>query len=153
MAQSDSPSVSPSASKSPSASASPSSSTSPDLTGVKVFKIALPGYNATTDTNPDHFSLYVDQHTDYVLIKEKTRSSISVAGSGGSQTIAHGLGYVPFVLVFYTSASGTYRKVHGATDPALSNPYFEVDTTNLVLKNPTANTVTMSYYIFYDNIT
>ena len=37
----------------------------------QVFKIALEGYNAETDTDPNHFSLYVDQEVDYVLIKEK----------------------------------------------------------------------------------
>ena len=119
----------------------------------QVIKIALPSYDAFNDTNPDHFALYVDQKTDNILIKEKTRGSISVAGSGGSETIAHRLGYVPFVLAFYESSAGVFRKIHGATDPATSNPYFTVDSTNLVLRNPTGSSTTMSYYIFYDNIT
>jgi len=64
---------------------------------TQVFKIALPGYNASTDTDPNHFSLYVDQLVDYVLIKEKTYSTASV---NGTTNIAHGLDYVPFCLVF-----------------------------------------------------
>ena len=118
----------------------------------QTFKIALPGYNAYTDTDPNHFALYVDQVTDYVLIKEKTRGSVSVSGSGGSETIAHGLGYVPFVLAFYESSSGVYRKIHGSTDPTSSAPFFTVDDTNLVLRNPSVGDKTMSYYIFYDNV-
>ncbi len=116
----------------------------------QVFKIALEGYNAETDTDPNHFSLYVDQEVDYVLIKEKVRDSIEVAGSGGSEVIAHGLGYVPFILGFYESSSGVQRKIHGSTNPASSDPYFEVDSTNLTLRNPSGSAVIMSYYIFYD---
>lgn len=44
-------------------------------------KIALPGYNAFTDTDPNHFSLYVDQSVDYILIKEKTKDTVSVNGT------------------------------------------------------------------------
>ena len=39
-----------------------------------VIRVALPTYNALTDTNPDHFALYSDQ--DWVLIKEFTRINI-----------------------------------------------------------------------------
>lgn len=119
----------------------------------QVFKIALPGYNAFTDTNPDHFALYVDpdDRVDYVLIKEKSRRSVSVPASG-SVEISHGLGYVPFCLVFYESSSGVFRKVHGATDPTNSNPHFTVTNTSLTLKNPTALSVVMKYYIFYDEV-
>ena len=61
-------------------------------------KIALPGYNAFTDTDPDHFALYVDQDdpTDYVLLKEKEKDTISVSSS---TPISHGLGYVPLCLI------------------------------------------------------
>jgi len=118
----------------------------------QVAKIATPGYNALTDTDPDHFALYVDQKVDYVLIKEKTRGNITV-GATDSETVAHGLGYVPFILAFFESSAGTFRKIHGATDPASSSPYFEVDSTNLTLWNTTGSSVDFSYYIFYDNIT
>lgn len=120
--------------------------------GSQQFKISLSGYDATTDTDPNHFSLYVDQLVDYILIKEKTRGSRSVAGLGNS-TVAHGLGYIPFVLVFYESSTNVFRKVHGATDPSASNPYFELDATNLTLRNPTVTTTLMKYYIFYNNVT
>jgi len=113
-------------------------------------KIALPGYNALTDTNPNHFSLYVDQQVDYILIKEKLTSTVSVTSS---TTIAHNLGYAPFCLVFYESSSGVWRKIHGATSPASSDPYFLVDNTNLTLYNTLGSPIEMTYHIFYDNIT
>ncbi|MDE1867008.1 MAG: hypothetical protein KGI08_04765, partial [Thaumarchaeota archaeon] len=61
-----------------------------------IFKLALPGYRADTDTDPDHFSVYYDS-TDAnspILIKEKARGDATIAHNA-SQTIAHGLGYVP----------------------------------------------------------
>lgn len=121
------------------------------IDGVNTVRIALPGYNALTDTDPNHFALFVDEATDYILIKEKARGSSTVS-SAGSATIAHGLAYVPFVLCFYESASGVYRKIHGSTAPASGLPYFEVDDTNLVLRNPTGGSKVMKYYIFYDDV-
>ena len=56
---------------------------------LQVFKVALPDYNAETDTDPNHFFLFVDQEVDYVLIKEKLRGSVTVADSG-TENIAHG---------------------------------------------------------------
>ena len=75
---------------------------------TKVFKVALSGYNATTDTNPNHFSLYVDQLVDYILIKEKAVATVSVAGTSN---IAHGLGYVPHCIVFVETSTGVWRKL------------------------------------------
>ena len=66
-----------------------------------VFKVALPGYNAETDTNLDHFALYVDGTTDHILIKEKTRGSVAV-NNGSTVEINHNLTYVPFALAYAT---------------------------------------------------
>jgi hypothetical protein len=115
---------------------------------TQVFKIALPGYDASTDTNPDHFSLYVDQSVDYILIKEKQEGIVSVTTT---TSIAHNLGYVPFCLVFVETSAGVWRKlfsrnIDGAT------PYFSVNTTNLVLNN-SGGAKNFAYYIFYDNLT
>lgn len=116
----------------------------------QVFKIALPGYNAFTDTNPNHFSLYVDQLVDYVLIKEKSVATVNVTGT--SQTIAHGLGYVPMCLVFAETSAGTWRKLFSRQiDGTLL--WFEIDSTNLTLYNTTGSAKNFSYHIFYDNIT
>jgi len=121
----------------------------PDMS--QVFKIALPGYNAFTDTDPDHFSLYVDSDDsdDYVLIKEKLSASVSVSGT---TNVAHGLGYIPFCLVFAEVSSGVWRKLF--SHPIYGNGcWFEIDSTNLVLRNTSGSAKNFSYHIFYDNIT
>jgi len=116
---------------------------------ANVIKIALSGYNAETDTNPDHFSLYVDQATDYILIKEKLVGTESVSST---TNITHGLGYVPFCLVFVETSAGVWRKLFSvALDGA--GYWFEVDSTNLVLRNTSGSAKNFSYHIFYDNIT
>lgn len=110
--------------------------------------VARPGYNALTDTDPDHFALYANQAVDYILIKEKARGYATV-GAGGSLSIAHGLGYVPFCLVFVEISAGTWKKIFStAIDGSAFS--FEVSSTNLVLKG--ANGF-FWYHIFYDNIT
>jgi len=114
-------------------------------------KVALPGYNATTDTDPNHFSLYVDQVTDYVLIKEKIVSSI-VVSANTQLPIAHGLGYVPLCFVFAQVSPGVWRKLYSAALDG-TGLYFTVDATNLVLANATGSKVLFAYHIFYDNIT
>jgi len=112
---------------------------------AQVFKIALPGYNALTDTDPNHFALYVDQLVDYVLIKEKLAATVSVTSS---LTIAHGLSYVPFCLVFFEISSGVWRKTMGNPADGIGGS-FTIDSTNLTLYG----TGNCSYRIFYDNLT
>lgn len=115
----------------------------------QVIKIALPDRNAFTDTNPDHFALYVDQLVDYVLIKENAKATVSV---NGTTNIAHGLGYVPFCLVFTETSSGVWRKLFSVPIDSIGY-WFEVNSTNLVLRNTTGSAKNFAYHIFYDNIT
>ena len=117
----------------------------------KVLKIALSGYNAYTDTDPDHFSLYVDQVVDYVLIKEKTRGSKTVANTE-TENISHGLSYIPFVIVFYEISSGVWRKLLGDDEFNSNDVYYHIDTTNLVITNYSGSSVDFKYYIFYDRM-
>lgn len=115
----------------------------------QIFKIALPGFNAFTDTNPDHFSLYVDNQIDYILIKEKENRSTSV---NGTVNITHSLGYVPFCLVFAETSTGVWRKLFSVALDG-SGYWFEVNDTQLVLRNSTGVAKNFAYHIFYDNIT
>lgn len=115
---------------------------------AKTIRASLSGYNALTDTNPNHYALYVDNND--VLIKEKVRGTKSV-GASSSASVSHGLSYVPLCFVFVQHSSGTYRRVDGnAFDSSYS---FEVDNTNLTFYNSTSTTKTFYYYIFYDNVT
>ena len=113
-------------------------------------KIALPGYNALTDTNPNHFSLYVDdsESVEYVLIKELTKSTISVTTT---QTVTHNLGYVPMVLVFAEVTSGVWRRLF-SRDITGFGAYYTVTSTELSLKN-SGGARQFAYHIFLDNIT
>jgi hypothetical protein len=117
----------------------------------QIFKVALPGYNALTDTNPDHFALYVDNAVDYILIKEKSVATISI-NSSSYTNVPHGLGYVPFCLVFVETSSGVWRKIFSRPID-VSGFYFEVDSTNLTIYNDSGSAKNFSYHIFYDNIT
>jgi hypothetical protein len=121
---------------------------------AKVIKVVVSGsdYNALTDTNPDHFALYVDQKTDHILIKEKNVDTVSV-NANSSTTISHGLGYVPFCLVFLERSSGVWRKLFSRPVDLFVDCYFYIDNSNLTLYNYTNSAKNFSYHIFYDNIT
>lgn len=117
-----------------------------------VLRVALPTYNALTDTNIDHFSLYTDD--DNVLIKEKARGTVST--SDVTTTIAHNLGYIPdFKAYVDDQFSFLFKgwKLIAAQESAFSIApfYAEADTTNLYLINNTGGSLDFIYYIFYDN--
>jgi len=117
----------------------------------QVFKVALPGYNAETDTDPNHFSLYVDQSVDYVLLKEKSKATVNIANST-TTTIPHNLTYVPFCLVFVETSAGVWRKLFSVPLSGYG-AWFEINDTNLLLKNFSGGAKNFAYHIFYDNIT
>jgi len=120
---------------------------------MNTIRVALPGYNAETDTNPDHFALYSDE--DWVLIKEFTRGGV-VLGNGGVTGIWHRLGYVPYFLVYVYDKN--YRgeanvvankwKLVGANYPSAFNA--SATDSRLYIKNNDPGLTTFSYYIFYD---
>lgn len=112
--------------------------------------IALHGYDATQDTDPNHFALFADQVTDYILIKEKARGLASVSNFG-TVNISHGLGYVPFCLAFVEITPGVWRKLF--SHPLTGGVWFEINGSNLVLRNESGAAKNFAYYIFYDNIT
>jgi len=116
----------------------------------QVIKVALSGYNAETDTDPDNFSLYVDNDAnDYILIKEKDTDTVSVSGT---ENIAHNLSYVPFCLVFVEESDGVWRKLYSHPIDGVGF-WFEINSTNLVLRNDSGTPRYFQYHIFYDNIT
>ena len=115
-------------------------------------KVSLPGYTADIDTDVNHYALWAtsDDTVDNVLIKEKTRGSVSVSGSG-TQQVAHSLGYVPFALVFVEDSSGRYIKAYG-WDMSDYGLYYSLDDTYLTMGNETGSSKTFKYYIFYDRV-
>ncbi len=119
---------------------------------AKAIRVALPGYNAFTETDPDKFSLITDE--DNVLIKEKARGSVSI-GAGGSQTISHGLAYIPMVMVFAESAdgitgtAGQWFYITGS-DSNSGVVSVRITTSDIIISNAGSNTKDAKYYIFYD---
>ncbi len=109
-------------------------------------RVALPGYDAFTDKNPDHFALYSDE--DWILIKEKMRGTATVE-QAQSATITHNLGYIPAVLVYYDpQSSGIWKMPRNQIISATVG--MDVTTTTLVLSNNLYGSVVFKYYIFYD---
>lgn len=119
-----------------------------------VLRVSLPGYNALTDTNPDHFALYTDE--DNVLIKEFTRGSASIAENDTTSPyeITHNLGYIPFFIVYVLNPSTNNWQVIPHYLNAFSVPDYAAlsDTTKIYITNYTATTTTFKWIIFYDNI-
>jgi len=112
---------------------------------TNTMRVSLPGYNALTDTDLDHFALHADE--DNVLIKEFERGSYT-STANETKTIPHNLGYIPFYLVFFEISGKWYSVGWGF----ISSPYVGsyVDTTNLTIY--TQNSTNVKYYIFYDDI-
>ena len=121
---------------------------------AKGVKVALPGYDALTDTNPAHFSLYVDGTLSHVLIKEKARGTQSV-GASAEVTVAHGLAYYPHTWQFVERTSGEFSSVHNDFSALFdgNHPYYSyVNSTNLVMGNADSGSKTFTYIIFYDQL-
>ena len=116
---------------------------------VQTIRVSLPGYDALTDTNPDHYALYADN--DLVLLKEKTRGTVSVSAYSISSPIPHGLPYIPYVLSFVDEGGGSYKRVDGKTYDTLYE--FYIDSSNIYFVNNSSSTKIFYYYIFYDGLT
>ena len=110
---------------------------------MKSLKVALPGYNVLTETNPDHFALRSDE--DWVLIKEFTRGNITV-GSHTTGSVNHNLGYVPFAASWFLQG-GVYR---WCNDSAFIRVTMHPTTTTLEFRNDYGSNTIFYYYIFYD---
>ncbi len=119
----------------------------------QVIRVSLPGYNALTDTDPDHFALYSDE--DWVLIKESARGSVQ-ATSAGSPTISFGFSYIPTVLVYYQD-NGIWQSLTGqffdySLYPSVSSlPYVIMVAGGMKLYGNSGTPTNFKYFICYDN--
>lgn len=113
-------------------------------------RVSLPGYNALTDTNPDHYALFAD--ADNVLIKEKARGTGTATYGGAAIEISHNLGYIPFYMVQCQVASGRYIWL-SPFDVLGGGWKAWVTTSKLYVKNQYSSSYqNFRYYIFYDNM-
>lgn len=118
---------------------------------TKTIKVSLPGYDAQSDTNPDHYALYFVEGDDkeYVLLKEKERGGGTVANSA-TATITHSLGYIPYAIAFFERSSGVWRKLIGNDEFNGNDIPMEVTTTTLTIENSSGASKDYKYYIFFD---
>jgi len=112
----------------------------------QTFRVSLPGYDAETDTNPDHFALYADE--DWVLIKEKGRG-VKTVPSGPTVLIPHNSGYVPLVLA-WALIGGNRIFLSGGTLTGTYNITMYVTENNIGIINSTGSTAVINYFVFYD---
>ena len=111
---------------------------------VKVIRCALSGYNALTDTDPNHFSLFTGE--DDVLIKEHSRGTVN----GQSESVSHNLSYFPHFYAYGEISSGRFQIATGYNLFGDFRAY--VDATTLYLQNTTGSDKDMRYFIFYDDV-
>ena len=118
---------------------------------TNVVRIALPGFNALTDTDARHYSVFSDE--DNILIKEFARGT-GLISDGSTVTILHNLGYVPFVLVMGRQVGGTttpWTLCSAGQSEAGTLETCDVDTENLYIRdNSNGFGGEYKYYIFYD---
>jgi len=115
--------------------------------------IAKPGYNAITETNADNLVF----SSDYDTLKYHASGtvSLSVSGSDKETSITHGLGYIPFFVVyvnnFASASSSNFSMVPAVFSgfPALyatANAY--ADSSKIYFKFET-NTASATYTFYY----
>ena len=114
-------------------------------------KIVLPGfgYDAFTDQDPSHFSLFVDGTEDHIIIKEKVRATESV-NSSSTESIPHGLSYPPLAMVFTEASAGEFVWCYGFSFYNLFQAHVTED--NLVLNNLDSSARSFNYLIFHDQL-
>ncbi len=134
-----------------------------------IMKLSLPGFDAETDTNLDHFSLYVDENdaADNILIKEFARGSAVITRNNTTPyEITHSLGYIPMFLVFVydkdshgyygSSFPNKWKLIPHIQNAVVAPPYYVyADTTKIYIWNfdgdDGVDSTTFKWYIFYDN--
>jgi hypothetical protein len=123
----------------------------------KVIRVALPEYNAETDTNPDHFSLYSDE--DNILIKRAFTGLDTIAAVTGApgyvtDTIPHSLNYIPFYVAFADQyGDGDWTMLNNQYNPvSVPNIISGINTTNLFITNFNGLNADYTYDIFYDDM-
>lgn len=101
--------------------------------------VAKSGKNASTDTIPDDFNFHSDyQHLKYLMFDSFTLDWVQNKSGDNvySKTIVHGLGYIPFFLVFVSEANdGNWRLCpqYGSTISRFHDIHCYVDINNLTM--------------------
>lgn len=127
-------------------------------------KVTRPGYGVD-DTDPTHYAFNSAYSTVKIIYQPATYQTINVPANGtASITIAHGLDFIPLVMVFAELKVGSGHWYQGGNAIPDPDDYGEidyeldgcyVDSTNIVItfRNHTGaqKTVKYFYYLFGDN--
>lgn len=119
-------------------------------------KIAKPGYNVLTETNPDN--LIYSSDYDTLKYHASGEAQVSVSGSPAEVTVAHGLGYAPFFIAYVDTFSPSgLSQVPGdaiSANYTIANVY--ADATNITFRVDTnlatPRTFTFQYKIFRNRL-
>jgi len=130
---------------------------------TNVLKIAKPGFNSLTETNPKN--LIFDSSLNH--LKNKIAGSFTqtiAAGGNYTETVAHGLGSVhPLCMAYFRDTSTNNWLIalteFGVNSSDRKSTEFSVeiftDTTNVKIKVinnfATSKTIEVQYEIFYEN--
>lgn len=128
---------------------------------MSTIKVAKPGYNAITDTNPQHFYFNSDYNT-FKFLEMISGFTLTVTNDGGAPTSSYGtaesvislpnLTYTPFVscAIFINSIFQGYNS--GTSDGGSSQAFFFIDTANntgigtYTYPNTGTTTTTVTFY-------
>jgi hypothetical protein len=119
-------------------------------------RVILPGYDALTDTNPDHYSLLADE--DNVLIKKFAGGTETITdGNPTEYTLAHNLGYIPFYVAFCDDANnGIWSIINNQYNPfSVPSEISGIDVDNLRIWNfggHASGNLHTAYDIFYEDM-
>ena len=124
-------------------------------------KVAKPGFNVLTETDPDNL-IY---SSDYDTLKYHASGSVNVKPLGSSleATVAHGLGYIPYFTAYVDNFAGpagvNYHMCPGKFDdvPGYIDADVYADSTNLYFKVHTdylndVITFNFRYFIFRNRL-
>jgi hypothetical protein len=121
---------------------------------AQTIRVSLPGYDALTETNPDHFALYADE--DWVLIKEYVRSSVYVEAGQERGFLFYLPSYIPVVFAYYQDqgvwkiCTGQYSQYGDFTTNDTPLPYMRIFSNELIFKNPYSYGVRFNFFICWD---
>jgi hypothetical protein len=120
-------------------------------------RIAKPGYNVLTETDLDN--IIFDSAYDTLKYHLSGTKSLVVAGSDAETTVTHGLGYIPFFIVFVQNPSVTTRYsmtpyvFEDVADYAYLSAYADSDKIYFTAHTNTLNATVNYYYKVFRNNT
>ncbi len=112
-----------------------------------IIDVPMPGYNAKTEKNPDHFAF----HSRYPTLKYYYSNSYDLGTISNSTTItiAHNLGYVPFFIGFVNDFQSFINANTYAITPYYSADSYSGHTAHDIVANVFADSTNLYLDVYY----